>query len=326
MCHRLQSFMMRNERVFCSLTILGVITICFSMWDRNFLTADNFVNIFVQNTPMIVMILGLAVVMIGGNYDLSIGWQISLITVIIGRCFIAGFPILLTIVAAILTGMGCGAVNGAAIRFFGIPSFVLTIFIQQIYRGLSFLISGGVTLFDIPDQFRSLYYSEFLSVPMCIWIALACLIAIPFIMSHTVLGIYIYAMGANEKILDSVHQDKARLRICSYVISGFMMALSALLLVARQGACNSAVGSGVEISGIMAAYLGGYTGAFSRRRENEHRTHVLQFVLGLVMLAVMENGLQMIGGYYFIQYFVEGLLLFLILFVNRQLDKLQPLR
>lgn len=292
------------------LVIFAALVGIFSLLSPNFLTVFNLKNILLQNTHMIVIVLGLAFIMIGGGIDLSVGYQISLITVIVGRLFSMGIPYPIVMLAGLLTGALCGSCNGVLVAFCKIVPFAATLATQVIFRGLSYWISSGRTYSRIPEEFQMLVGQAFLGVQADVWIALICLILAGLVFRYTFYGKYIRAIGQNEEVTARTGVNVKKTKLFCYTIGGIFYALAAMLLVSKQSIASSANGVGMEITGIAAAYIGGVPGQAEEVR-------VLSLVVGVLIMAVIDNGLQMSGGNQYLQYVITGIILILSMIVRK---------
>lgn len=298
-----------NSVLLIFVTLAGI----FSMLSPNFMTLFNLKNLLLQNTHMIVIVLGLAFVMIGGGIDLSVGYQISLITVVMGKLFSMGAPYPLAVAAGFLAGALCGACNGILVAFCNIVPFAATLATQVIFHGLSYWISSGRTYSRIPASFQRLTGRACFGVQADVWVTLICLIVVGIVFRFTFYGKYIRAIGQDEVVTARTGVNVRKTKMFCYMIAGVFFALAAMLLVSKQSIASSANGVGMEINGIAAAYIGGVPGQAEEVR-------VRNLVLGVLIMAMIDNGLQMSGGNQYLQYVITGIIL-IISMIARKLHK-----
>ena len=163
--------------------ILMVLTLFFTLASPYYLTAFNLRNIALQNAHTIVMMAGIAIIMQGGGLDLSVGYQMSLAAVLTGELLTNGFSVPAAAGAGLLSGVLCGVINGFIVAKWRLSPIIATLATQEFYRGVAYLISGGVTYYNIPQSLRGLTEGLFLGIPKSLWLALCC-IAVTYLLFH----------------------------------------------------------------------------------------------------------------------------------------------
>lgn len=284
------------------LVLFGLIAF-FSIVSPYFLSVSNLVNIFVQQSYVIIAAIGLSFVMIGGGMDLSIGYQMSLVSVITSISMMwFDIPIGLAIVIGVITGIALGMVNGFAAIKLKVHPLIITLGTMTIFQGLSYLISKSNPIFGLPDSFKFIGQGYVGPIPFSVIIMIIVALIASFLLNMTYFGRYVYALGGNEEAarLGGVSVNKMKLLI--FAICGFFVSISAIILVARAGSATSATGVGTEFTCMTAAVLGGisFKGGSGK---------VWGVITGVLILGVLSNGMQIIGLGTYPQYIAKGLVL-----------------
>lgn len=286
------------------LVLIGLI-ITFSIISPVFFSFDNLINILVQQSYVIIAAIGLSFVMISGGMDLSVGYQLSLVSVITSICMVwYSIPIPIAIIIGIATGIILGLFNGVATVFLKVHSLIITLGTMTIFQGISYIISKSNPIFGLKPEFKFIGQGYLFNIPFCIIIMIICAAVASFILNKTYFGRYVYALGGNEEAarLAGVNIDKMKLFIFS--ICGFFVSIAAIVLVARAGSATSATGVGTEFTCMTAAVLGGisFKGGSGK---------IWGVMTGVLILGILSNGMQIIGLGTYPQYIAKGLVLLL---------------
>ncbi len=300
--------------------ILVILLFTFSILSTSFLTFINLKNLLLQNTHIIVLVIGIAIIMIGGGIDLSVGYQISLVSVFIGMMFAAGLNSSIVILIGISVGALCGVFNGLLVTWFGIVPFAATLSSQIILRGVSYTLSKGSTFSKIPQAFWMISRGAFAGIQIDIWIAILCLAVFGFIFTHSFLGKHIRAVGENEEATKRAGVNVNLIKFISYVLGGAFFAISAIIMVSKQGLASSSTGPGLEFIGISAAFIGGLTSFQYGGRGNN--IHIWNIIGGVFVLAIIDNGIQLIGGSQYMQYIITGIIIAALMAINKRSEKI----
>ena len=289
--------------------LLLFIVIIFSSLSPSFLTASNIISLLVENSSVIIMAVGLTFIIVSGGIDLSIGYQISLVSVTVGMLLAGGASILIATIAGITVGLLCGLINSMIIIGLKIPPFAATLATQIIFRSLTNLISGGRAYTQLPNSFLWMTQYTFLKVPNYVYIAIACLLLYGFIVAFTYLGSYISAIGENERAVRRIGINVNLVKTVCYVLGSFFFSIQALIITSKQGLASPSTGTGMEIIGITAVFLG--VDSAYRNKSNSFIGVMFHLLVGVLIIAVMENGMLIMGWNLYIQYAINGVLLIL---------------
>ena len=283
--------------------VLFVLLLLFYCFAPKFMTIENIKNILVQNAYIIVSSIGMAFVIIGGGIDLSVGYQISLVGVIT-TISIQWFhlPVWCSVLIGLMTGTLLGAINGFLSVKLQVHPMVITLATMAIYQGISYIITNSNSIYGLPDSFKFIGQGKILGIPVSIIITVIVLIGATFFLSKTYPGRYIYALGGNGEAARLSGVNTSAMRVISFAIRGFFVAVASILLVSRSGSMNSSVGAGTEFTCITAAVLGGVSMAGGEGK-------VWKVCVGAIILGVLSNGMQFVGLGVYPQYVAKGIIL-----------------
>ena len=293
-------FYMKELTLVIVLLVLLLLFYCFA---PKFMTIENIKNILVQNAYIIVSSIGMAFVIIGGGIDLSVGYQISLVGVIT-TISIQWFhlPVWCSVLIGLMTGTLLGAINGFLSVKLQVHPMVITLATMAIYQGISYIITNSNSIYGLPDSFKFIGQGKILGIPVSIIITVIVLIGATFFLSKTYPGRYIYALGGNGEAARLSGVNTSAMRVISFAICGFFVAVASILLVSRSGSMNSSVGAGTEFTCITAAVLGGVSMAGGEGK-------VWKVCVGAIILGVLSNGMQLVGLGVYPQYVAKGIIL-----------------
>ena len=283
--------------------VLFVLLLLFYCFAPKFMTIENIKNILVQNAYIIVSSIGMAFVIIGGGIDLSVGYQISLVGVIT-TISIQWFhlPVWCSVLIGLMIGTLLGAINGFLSVKLQVHPMVITLATMAIYQGISYIITNSNSIYGLPDSFKFIGQGKVLGIPVSIIITVIVLIGATFFLSKTYPGRYIYALGGNGEAARLSGVNTSAMRVISFAICGFFVAVASILLVSRSGSMNSSVGAGTEFTCITAAVLGGVSMAGGEGK-------VWKVCVGAIILGVLSNGMQFVGLGVYPQYVAKGIIL-----------------
>lgn len=276
----------------------------FSLTSGSFLTQYNLFNVsrMVGFFALIALSQGLALVV--GGMNLSVGAIGGLATVTVGYLIAnLGFPGIVAAIAAIVTGLLVGAINGLVITRLKINSFITTLATLFIFTGIVFGISEGYAYTKIPRSFTLLGRGELLSLSNLFWIALATLFATHGLFCHTVFGRHLLATGSNPEAARLSGIRTRKMIVAANILSGFYAAFAAVLWVSRMGSAQPATGKDWLINSFAIAIVGG-TGLTGGSISAPG------ILMGAIIIVLIKNGLVMLdANVYFEQSFLGSIIL-----------------
>jgi len=296
--------------------ILLVQVIVFSLLSPSFLNLSNLFTMLTQNSSLIIIAVGLSFIMLGGGIDLSLGFQVSLASVLLGFLMAHGVSSWLSILAAVLVGLMCGALNGIIIILLRIPPFAATLATQLIFKSLANVVSHGRAYTKIPDVSASFIGYPVFNIPLYFWIAIICLLVYGLLFAFTYFGAYIRAIGENEQAVRRIGIKVNWVKLIFYMLGSFFFSIQAVILTFRNGIASPSTGEGLEIIAITAVFLG--CDSSIRNESSGVLSPMFHLVIGVLILVILEYGMLLVGWNQNIQNFVKGcLLIFAITFYYR---------
>jgi ribose transport system permease protein len=282
-------------RMLARFGVLGVfvlIVLVFAVLETdNFLASENLKSILTQSAALAVVAFGLTVVLVMNEFDLSFGAMAGLSGAVaftlIGT---EGVDWRLAIALCVLVGVAAGATNGILSAYFGAPSFVITLAVGTILTGIEFTITGQQTLFEgVPDAYIQIGQGNFLGLNIQVIVAIVLFVATYLYLEHTEQGRYMHAIGGNPEAAYLTGIAVRRLRLIGFMIMGAAGAIAGILLSAQSANSSPNFGAPLLLPAFAAVFLG--STAFRPGQFN-----VLGTLLGILFLAVLQNGLTLMDA------------------------------
>lgn len=294
-------------------TLLGFVLIVLFFWARlpdTFMTPRNWLNITQQLSMLMVVAAGMTVVMVMGDFDLSVGSMASLAGIVAAMLFAAGYPIWAAIGIALLVGLLGGLFNGVMVSFIGILPFVATLATLTMFSGAAFVVSGGKTISGraIPDAFGDFARDGIalgpLTVPNLTFVAVLVVAIVWVLLEQTTFGRRLYAIGGNVEAAYLSGVPVRRLKLAAFALTGLSAAGAGLLYASRVASANPTQGSGLMLNAIAATFLG-----MTMSSEGEPR--ILATVVGVLILGVLDNGLTQMSVDSYVRQILVGAIIVL---------------
>ena len=299
-------------------TLIGFVAILAFFWislPDTFMTARNWLNISQQMSMLIVVASGMTIVMVMGDFDLSVGSMASLAGIVVGILFTADYPIWAAVSIALLVGLAGGAVNGLLISFVGILPFVATLATLTILSGAAFVVSGGKTISGraIPEAFgnfarEGIALGEWggvaVSLPNLTIIAIVVLALVWVLLEQTTFGRRLSAIGGNIEAAHLSGIAVRRLKLIAFALTGASAALAGIMYASRVASANPTQGSGLMLNAIAAVFLGSTLSEHGEPR-------LLYTIVGVLVLGVLDNGLTQMSVDSYIRQILVGSIIIL---------------
>jgi len=284
---RLRNAFTSQEGILLVITMLAVLLI--SLQTDRFLTVNNLLSQARLMIEVALIALPMTYIIITGGIDLSVGSIFGLSAIVLGFAWQdGGWPLELAIILGIVVATIAGFVNGAFIVWIGVPPLIMTLATLALYRGLALGISEARSASGFPQWFFEIGAGSTLGLPNQLWIFIIAAIIFGVVLSRTVFGRWIYAIGNNETGARFAGVPVAWAKLTIYTLSGFMAGLAAWIFTARISTTRSDMGSGLELNVIAAVVLGG-TSIFGGSGS------IFGTVLGVVLIQILRNGLSLAG-------------------------------
>ncbi|GAA2780538.1 ABC transporter permease [Crossiella cryophila] len=272
---------------------LLVLVLVFLAFAPQFGTGQNIRNIMTQITLNTILAVGMTFVVLVGGIDLSVGSVLALSAVVAGSLMTwdalsPGTGLLLGVLAAVLVGALCGLVNGAVTERWKVPSFIITLGMLYVARGAAQEYTNAQTIYNLPRELTLFGTATFLGLPAVFVVALALVALGWFVLSRTVFGRLVYAVGTNEEAVRLAGHRTGWVKVSVFVIAGVCVGIAAVVYMARLNIASPILGNGYELNAIAAVVIGGasLTGG---------RGSMIGTLLGACLLGVLSNGLILLG-------------------------------
>lgn len=267
-----------------------------------FLSIGNIRNIFEQVAILTIIAAGQTVVMVVGDFDLSVGTNATLSGAVAAALMIAGVPVPLAIVAGLAVGVLVGVVNGLLVAVLKLSAFVATLATMTTVGGLAFIVTAGSTLYDMPSSFFTLGQGRLFGIPLPVIFAVIAAAIVWVLLRFTTPGRRLYAVGGNAEVARLSGVNVRRTRFLAFVVAGFAAAVGGIILVSRLGSASSGGANNYMMLAIAAVFLG--MTVLKSGQANMGGT-----LVGVGIIGVMNNGLNIIGVDTYYQQVLTGLII-----------------
>ena len=283
--------------------VLLIILIILTILTPEFLTYNNLTNVLRQTSSVIIAGCAVTLLMISGNFDLSIG-SIMAITGTMSAIFVTnGIPLPVAIIIAILLGSVIGLINGLLVVVLKVPSIIATLGTMYTSRGIAWVITEGNSIhLGLGENFTFLGRGFIGKIPVSIAITIIVFLIFYFIQRKTILGKYSYAIGGNKRTALLSGINVYRIGIILYILVGTMAGFSGCMMASRLGVGNANIGQGFEFDVIVAVVLGGTS-------LSGGEGSIFGMVIGALIVGFIGNGLNLLGVHSFYQDVVKGIVL-----------------
>ena len=274
-----------------------------------FLTTANALSILLASSLIGIVAVGQTFVIVTGGIDLSTGSVVALAGVVSGLALQAGWGVPASVAAGIGLGALCGAFNAVAVTALNMTPFIVTLSLLAMARGLAFVVTGGNTLFGFPEAFDAIGGGNIGPVPVAAVITLAVTLVGWVVLSRTVFGAEVYAVGGNREAARLAGMPVARTLALVYVIAGALSGLGGVVLAGRLDSAQPIAGVGLELNAIAAVVIGGAS-LFGGKGS------MLGTLLGVLIIGLINNGLTLWNVQPFWVQFIQGAVIFLAVLVD----------
>lgn len=289
--------------------------------DKSFMDFDNMLLLLKQSTPIGIIAVGMTIIMINGNIDLSVGAVFALAAVVMldsmtwpFMAALGDWAIPLAWLFALTTGMVLGAINGFIVWKTGVDAFIVTLGSMLGYRGLVFMYNGEQPTSHLNWTLVDFAEAQFLGLHTATWFFLMCVLVLWLVMTRTVHGRNAYAIGNNREAAVNAGIKVGPHILLNFVIIGFLAALSAVVFYSESGSVNPNDGMLYELWAITAVVLGGtkLMGGYGS---------IISTLGGVIAIQLLRKGLGHIGADTETVNLVIGLILIAVLILDRQLNQ-----
>ena len=291
---------------------LLALIIVLSFMSPYFLTIPNLLNVIRQVSIIAIVSFGMTMVILTGGIDLSVGSMLAFAGAIsAGMIVNSGLNIFLAILIGLAAGTALGLFNGIAVAKAKLPAFIVTLAMMTVARGFTLIYTDGRPISGFDETFRFFGAGYIGRIPVPVIIMFILLFVIYILLKKTPLGRYIYAIGGNETAtkLSGINTDK--IKIAVYGLNGFLAAVSGIILTSRLNSAQPMAGEGYELDAIAAVVLGGTS-------LSGGSGGVVGTIIGALIIAVLNNGLNLLNVSSFYQLVAKGGVILLAVFLDRK--------
>lgn len=289
--------------------LIGV-GVAFALLTPKFLTTANLMNVARQASVNVVLAAGMTFVILTRGIDLAVGSVLGATAVIAVQLSLLEAWSWSAVPASLAAGAAIGALTGAAVAYGGLPPFIITLGTYTAVRGAAYLLAGGTTVIN-PDLSFGWIGNDYIGpIPWIVIVAVVVVIGSALVLQRTVFGRDVYAIGGNPEAARLAGVPEARVLLGVYAISGLLAALGGVMSASRLYSANGQLGTGYELDAIAAVILGGtsFAGGVGS---------VLGTLYGALIIAILNNGLTLLGVSYFWQLVAKGLVIVIAVGIDR---------
>jgi ribose transport system permease protein len=277
----------------------------------HFYSQRNIVNILVQMSSLALLAIGMTFVMVGGGIDLSMPATMAFSAVIGAFLMRAGVSPALANLATLTAAGAIGLLNGTAVAAFRMTPFVVTLASMTAVGGATVWMTNSVSVSHFPDAFLSFYLARPFGVPVTVIILAVATTIASVVMSSTIFGRWLYAVGINARAARVARIPTQRVLFVTYLVSSALAGLTGVLLSARLGSASANMGNdGVVLDIVSACVVGGvsiYGGAGAP----------LGAMFGAFFITLISNSLNQLGVSYFMNLVVKGIVIIAFIYLDK---------
>ncbi|MEC5321504.1 ribose ABC transporter permease [Brenneria populi subsp. brevivirga] len=309
-----KAWLLEQKSAIALLILIAVV----SAMSPNFFTLNNLFNILQQTSVNAIMAVGMTLVILTSGIDLSVGALLALTGAVAASIVGLEVNALFAVVGALALGAAIGAGTGIIVSKGKVQAFIATLVMMLLLRGVTMVYTNGSPIntgfSDVADAFGWFGVGRPLGVPTPIWMMAIVFAAAWYMLHHTRLGRYIYALGGNEAAtrLSGIGVDK--IKIIVYSLCGLLSALAGIIEVARLSSAQPTAGTGYELDAIAAVVLGGTSLAGGKGR-------IVGTLIGALILGFLNNGLNLLGVSSYYQMIVKAVVILLAVLVENKSGK-----
>jgi ribose/xylose/arabinose/galactoside ABC-type transport system permease subunit len=289
------------------IVLSGVFTYAFP---DSFATSGTMLNMARVAGIMLVVSIGQSFALIVGGFDISVGATMGLVSVVCAMLMKAGLGVGAAVALAVTAGAAVGLINGIGISVLGVTPFVMTLGILTSARGLADQLANGRVITGFPREFALYGRASWWGVPSAGCIAVLVLIIAWFILQRTRAGLYIFSIGGSRETTRVAGVFVELYEVLAYALCGMMAGIGGVMLTSRVAVAQGSLGQGYELLSVATAVIGGVLigGGVGR---------LTGVVFGVVLVTVLNTGLDIAGVNPFLQQIVTGLVLISAVLLSR---------
>ena len=292
-------------RSYPTIPIILLMMLGFSLATNRFLSAGTVRTMMAVNSVALIAAIGETFVLLTGGIDLSVSTVIS-VTAVISATFMemTGANIFVGIIAAVLVGLAFGTINGVLIGYGRMTPFITTMGTNLVARGIAFMMSSEGRGVKAPKDLIRFGFETFLGIPLITWIGLILIIVFSILLKQTFWGRRVILTGSNRTAAKYSGINTAKVEMSVYMLSGLLAGIAGFISIINLGAGIPGVGDKLLLIIIAAVVLGGTS-------MNGGEGSVVRTLIGIVLLAVLTQGLDRLHVEFYDQFIILGVLIFI---------------
>ncbi len=288
---------------------LVIMCIVLAFASDKFLQIGNLIAIVKQISIQGIVAIGMTMIVITGNIDLSMGSIVAFGSVITAMMLNHGFSIPIAIILTILACGVIGFISGGVTAKLNLHSFLVTLALQQAIRGLAQTITGGYPIAGLPDGFGKISSADIGPMPALVVYMIIFYLVFMYIMKYTAFGRSLYAIGGNQEAARLSGINVERIKTSVFIISSMLCGFASILLTSKVRSGDPTSGNGWEMDAVTAAIIGGtsMTGGEGTLGGT---------IIGLLFVGILSNGMVLLGVNAYMRNVIKGLLIFVAVIIN----------
>ncbi|MGY3900886.1 ribose ABC transporter permease [Aeromonas lusitana] len=309
-----KSWWIENKSLIALLVLIAVV----SFLSPNFFTADNLLNILRQTSVNAIIAVGMTLVILTGGIDLSVGSVLALCGALAASMVAMDLPIAVVVPLTLGAGALLGSISGLIIAKGKVQAFIATLVTMTALRGVTMVYTEGRPIStgfsDGADHFAWLGTGYLFGLPAPIWLMAIVFLLAWFMLNHTRLGRYIYALGGNESAtrLSGINVDRVKLAV--YGLCGMLSALAGLIVTSRLSSAQPTAGMGYELDAIAAVVLGGTSLMGGKGR-------IMGTLIGALIIGFLNNALNLLDVSSYYQMIAKASVILLAVMIDNKSNK-----
>lgn len=306
------------SRELAVLVTILILVLVFTILDRTYFTITNLIDIIELSNINSLIAIGITFTIITGGIDLSVGSIFAIVIVTVGHLCVSNVHPYIAIILGGILGIIIGIINGILITKMHLQPFIATLGTMSVYRGITYVITGGWPIIGIPNSYRYIFISNFHEIPSSVIVMLIFAFITHIILKKLRVGNYLFAIGGNEEAAKLSGVNVNTTKITAYAMCGLGSALAGMIMLANLGTAEPATGQGYELEAIAAAAIGGAS-------LSGGKGSIIGTLLGSILLAALKIGLIVIGVDTFYQFIVTGAIIIIAAYFETIQKKLSAL-
>ncbi|MBQ2800482.1 MAG: ribose ABC transporter permease [Lachnospiraceae bacterium] len=308
---------MKNKKInfqdFGALIALILLVVVIGIFSPEFRTPSNFLSLLRQSSINGLIAFGMTCVILTGGIDLSVGSVLALTTALCAGFISNGMPVGVAMILSLILGTAFGAISGFMVTKGRLQPFIATLITMTVFRGLTLIYMNGKPISNLGSSslLKFVGKGSVLGIPFPVILFIVVFIVFMFVLEKTTFGRRVYATGSNAQAAKLAGVNINKTKLITYAISGCMAALSGLILLSRLGSAQPTLGDGYELDAIASVALGGTS-------MNGGRGRIWGTFVGVLIIAVLNNGLNILGVSSYYQDVVKGIVILIAVLSDRK--------